>query len=327
MSIQGNNAKIQATDSTDDDDKKNKITRYFTQARNKNGKSAQIQSKQNQADVFSKALKKQLDCLSRPADTVPSTSSETKSAQIPSKRNQTDVFAKTSKIQSECQDRPADAVPSTSSEAKLPTYEELNDLVLKLERMLSDEKKAKKKLLEDYKALEQKYVSNLQAMVKTQTLLLKHGTILESKSTDAVNDAVSIEDNSNNQPTSSSEAMMSSNVEVAADISHRDIVKLNSIQPDKTHDATFITNLVEMLYADKNVLKCRSITGRSRTEGVTKHPITPAKMEIITSLFTKRIKDCSASNEEKVQRLAKSNINRMIAHTISNMTRTMKDQR
>lgn len=279
----------------------NKITKYFMLTKNENDESAQMQSKENQSDIFSKALKKQ----------------------------------------SECQNQPTDSISSKPSEAIVPTCEQLNDLVLKLEAMLSDEKKAKQKLLDDYKVLEQKYISTLQLMVKTQSLLLKHKRYMEGASSAAGNEAVSIRqehDSSNQQKSSDSEEMLFVNVEqhlqgvnenieveVVSDISHEEIVKLNSIQPDKSHDSTFITNLVEILYVDKKELGCRSITGRSRTEGVKKQPITPEKIKIITSLFTKRIKNCGASNGEKVLRMAKSNINRLIGHSISNVySKTMK---
>lgn len=58
------------------------------------------------------------------------------------------------KEQFECQNQPNDPIPSKETEAKVPTNEQLNDLVLKLHAMLSDEKKAKQKLLDDYKVSE-----------------------------------------------------------------------------------------------------------------------------------------------------------------------------
>lgn len=234
--------------------------------------------------------------------------------------------------------------PSQSQPTKEESVvtEKLLDTIAKLEAMLLDERKAKEKLIADHNVLKEKYISTLQLMVKTQSLLLKHKRYMESSA--AGNEAVSIGpkgDSTSLQKTSDSEEMLSLNVEeylqaanediqveVISDISHDNILKLNSIQPDKTHDSTFITNVLEILYVDKQELQCRSITGRSRTEGVKKQPITPEKMEIITSLFTKRIKNCGANNEEKVLRLAKSNINRLIGQSISNVNnKTMKSQR
>lgn len=113
-------------------------------------------------------------------------------------------------------------------------------------------------------------------------------------------------------------------MEVVSEISFEEIRKLNSIQPDKSHDSTFITNLLKIPYVNPEELQCRTITGRSRTKGVKKQPMTPQKLNIIIDLFTKRINGCGASNEEKVQRLAKSNINRIISHSITNVSKNNK---
>lgn len=272
-----------------------KITGYFTQKKILKEESVQSQSNENQHDIFTQALKKQ----------------------------------------SESQNEPTDPISSKASETNVPSYEQLHDLVVKLKAMLNDEKKAKVKLLDDYKLLEQKYVSNLQLMVKTQSLLLKHKTYVKDTTSAQRNETISIEpenDSSNQQKSDDVEELLvleagqdfeggvkNSQVKVIANIPHEDMVKLNSIPPAKTHDATFVRSLLDILYVDKNKIQYRTVSGRSRSVGVTKQPVTPEKVNLITELFMKRIKNCGANNEEKILRMNGTNINRLIAYAIDNL--------
>lgn len=278
---------------------RNQISSYFTQNKNNNDESAQTQSEKKEPDIFAEALKKQSECLNQPTD-------------------------------------PISPKPSGTN---VPSYEQLNDLVIKLEAMLNDEKKAKRKLFDDYKRLERKYVSNLQSMVKTQSLLLNHKIYMQNMTPAERNEAIELNDDSRNQQELDEVEQVllvdveqdfqdgNIQVEVINYISDEDIAKLKLIQPDKTHDSTFIKDLVNMLYVDKEMLKCRTVTGRSRIEGAIKQPITPEKMELITELFMKRIEKCGASNEEKVMRLTRANINRLIGHSIYNLnTKSTKSQ-
>lgn len=212
--------------------------------------------------------------------------------------------------------------------------ENLVETIAKLEATLLDERKAKNRLIDDYNMLKEKYISNLQMLVKTQRILLNHKMYV-----DGVSNRRPIEANGPNpvdQPNSSNEEGVAEDngraydycqlllcskdqINVADHISAANMVKLKSIKSERRQDSTFIKTLMDMLYDDKDVLKFRSVTGKSREKN--KHSITPVKMNILKQLFIKRVQIPAADNEEKISRLNEKYTNCLIGNAINNINR------
>lgn len=95
---------------------------------------------------------------------------------------------------------------------------------------------------------------------------------------------------------------------------------LESLNPAKKYDSTFIRILISSLYQDTTFLKQRSVSGRSvRKSDISKKPFTPQKMDMIFLLFKKRISKCGAPLEEKCERLSIGNVNRLISRARLNL--------
>lgn len=235
-----------------------------------------------------------------------------------------DIFEESLNIQSE-------SIQLTeSNESNEVPNEELLNTIARFESMLSDERKAKEKWIEKHNTLKEKYVSNLQLLVKTQDLLLRHSMFMKSlANTDQIrekelNVPVDIEKSKNVDNTI--ELLLSADCQedVACHISDANMVKLNSIKSQKSYDSTFITALLEILY-DRDQLKCRTVSGRSRTEQ-NKQAMTPNKLNLMKQMFLKRIHSSSATAEEKIKRINDAYINRAISNAINNINKKKTNQ-
>lgn len=214
--------------------------------------------------------------------------------------------------------------------------EKLENNIEKLKAMLLDEKKAKETVIEAYNALKTKYVSNLQLLVKTQQVLLGHQAYVNCVSTisqPTTNGAEQVHQANGSSKDVGEDTgypgdlqLMGRSIEqidVAQHISHNNIVKLNSIHPQNSNDSIFIKTLMDILYENKETLKSRTVSGRSRSQN--KQAITPIKINVMKQLFIKRVQCSSAENQEKIIRLNDAYINCLIVNAINNINRQKKN--
>lgn len=181
-----------------------------------------------------------------------------------------------------------------------PDISSLLDYIVKLEFDLDEEKKAKETIASDYRLLKRKYVSNLQALVKAQQMLISHRGSA----------AIAIE-----EPVLLAESVVDVNKYVSGD----NMEALKLIDGSKRRDAEFIRKLLSMMY-DKEVLINKSVSGRlSRKKN---DAMTPEKIKFIQNIFAQRIEKCCSDVEDKVTRSTETNINRLVANAISNIKRS-----
>lgn len=242
--------------------------------------------------------------------------------------NQSDIYSVALQIQCE----------SNQEEPNDVSNEELTETIAKLEAMLVDEKKVTAKWIEEYNLLKEKYVSNLQLLVKAQQMLIKYQMHVQNMpnrhqiekgdqphidqegATSSEPNTANVDKSINVHKSIEILALTNDHVNVGSYISDDEMVVINSTNLQKSSDSTFIKALVEILYEDKNLLRYRSVSGRTRNEH-DKQPITPYKMSLIKQMFLDRIQRSSAAEDEKISRLDNTYINRLISGAINNFNR------
>lgn len=102
---------------------------------------------------------------------------------------------------------------------------------------------------------------------------------------------------------------------------------LNSINPNKAQDSTFVRKSFEFIYTDMNVLQKKSVNGCNEQYAIDidgkincirsrKDPISPEKYQFIKSLFLRRLSKIKIS-EDELERRSK----RMCTNAINNIVR------
>lgn len=93
------------------------------------------------------------------------------------------------------------------------------------------------------------------------------------------------------------------------------LCEFRSISFDAKKDCTFVFKLITAVY-DPETLKTKSFTGRSKTN-IIKKPLTPEKVELLRSVYQKRIE--YDGNNDRVERT--KNFRRYVNNSIQNVSK------
>lgn len=123
------------------------------------------------------------------------------------------------------------------------------------------------------------------------------------------------------QPNISEENLLKSFLGFSANFTEDELSNLRSISADNSGDSTFVAHCVKYLYKQNlSALKNKSVTGKSRTPGQVKEPVTPAKYETLSEIFRERV-NITSKNKNEIEARAKG-INKFIKDAIMNVNRS-----
>lgn len=190
-----------------------------------------------------------------------------------------------------------------------PNVSSMLEYIVKLESMVDDEKKAKEKILSDYRMLKKKYVSNLQALVNAQKMLINRTpqSLADQKVVaEAIEDSMLMNEDMN--------------IDVNKYMNDENRKELDLIDENKRRDAEFIRKLISMMYQKENLIS-KTVSGRLSRKNQN-NALTPEKLKFIHHIFAQRVDKCSSDVEEKVARTTEAHINKLVANAISNIKRS-----
>lgn len=135
----------------------------------------------------------------------------------------------------------------------------IKQYIAKIEAKLKDEEQAKSEIIKRYQSLHQKYVRTLATLVRVYGLLNERKTKKESERDVAkvhVDAVVDVEQIVGQVDEVNSEKFLST----------ENIDQLESLNKAQKYDSTFVRDLLSMLYHEREDLRVRSISGRSKSK-------------------------------------------------------------
>lgn len=104
------------------------------------------------------------------------------------------------------------------------------------------------------------------------------------------------------------------------DFTEQELAVLRSVGDNSRDDSTFVSSAMKYLYKENiDVLKQKSLTGRTTKSGQTKQPMTPEKYDTLSRIFSERINAITSDHIQKEIRTKR--FNKFIKDAINNINK------